>query len=188
MHSFRRSAPLDLTPVAAPSVEDRSGPPLSQGFLFTMIATVASEHCSPEILEALSQIDPDAWYDGQLLETILTHFEEKDPALVKHIGRNIYFFMRSQLIAQGLGSPRAILEGIPSIWRQVTRGDGGEWLAIVGPKRARLEAYQPYNCQFEEGTVLGLIEAFEARNVRIDHGPCMRDGAPCCVFEVRWEE
>ncbi|MEP7120596.1 MAG: hypothetical protein ABJE95_06795 [Byssovorax sp.] len=188
MHSFRRGAPLDLAQYTAPAIEDRTGPPLSQGFLFTMIATVASEHCSPEILDALSRVDPDAWYHGQLLESILTHFEEKDPALVPHIGRNIYFFMRTQLLAQGITSPRAVLEGIPAIWHQVTRGDGGEWTAIVGPRRARLEACQPYNCHFEEGTVRGLVEALEARNVRIDHGPCMRDGAPGCVFEVRWEE
>ena len=188
MHSFARSAPLDLAPVVAPSIEDRTGPPLSQGLLFTMIATVASEHCTPEILDALSRVEPDAWYHGQLLESILTHFEEKDPTLVQHIGRNIYFFMRSQLLAQGVTSPRAVLEGIPHIWRQVTRGDGGDWTAIVGPKRARLEACQPYNCLFEEGTVRGLVEALDARNVRIDHGPCMRDGAPSCVFEIRWEE
>jgi hypothetical protein len=188
MHSFARSAPLDLAPLVAPAVEDRTGPPLSQGFLFTMVATVASEHCTPEILDTLSRVDPDAWYHGQLLETILTHFEAKDPALVRHIGRNIYFFMRSQLQAQGVTSPRMVLEGIPNIWRQVTRGDCGDWTAIVGPKRARIEACQPYNCLFEEGAVLGLVEAFDARNVRIDHGPCMRDGAPACVFEVRWEE
>src|SRR3954468_3375922 len=127
MQSFRRTAPLDTTVYVAPAVEDRSGPPLSQGFLFTMVATVAADHCSPEILEALSRVDPDAWYHGQLLESILTHFEQKDPALVQHIGRNIYFFMRTQLLAQGITTPRAVLEGIPAVWRQVTRGDGGDW-------------------------------------------------------------
>ncbi len=188
MYSFARSAPLDLAPLVAPAIEDRTGPPLTQGFLFTMVATVASEHCTPEILDALSRVDPDAWYHGQLLESILTHFEEKDPALVVHVGRNIHFFMRSQLMEQGVTSPTMVMEGVPYIWHQVTRGDGGEWTAIVGPRRARLEAYQPYNCLFEEGTLRGLLEAFEARNVRIDHGPCMRDGAPCCVFEVRWDQ
>ncbi len=188
MHSFRRSAPLDLAPLVAPAVEDRTGPPLTQGFMFTMVATVASEHCTPEILEVLSRVDPDAWYHGQLLESILTHFEDKDPALVVHVGRNIHFCMRSQLHAQGITSPMLVMESVPGIWRHGTRGDGGEWTAIVGPLRARLEAHQPYNCRFEEGTLLGLLEACDARNVRIGHGPCMRDGAPCCVFEARWEE
>jgi hypothetical protein len=188
MYSFRRSAPLDLTPIVAPMVEDRTGPPLTQGFLFTLVATVASEHCTPEILDALALIDPDAWYHGQLLESILTHFEEKDPALVVHVGRNIHFFMQSQLQSQGVTSATMVMEGVPSIWKQVTRGDGGHWTAIVGPRRARLEAYQPYNCRFEEGTLRGLLEAFDARNVRIDHAPCMRDGAAACGFEVRWDE
>jgi hypothetical protein len=188
MHSFRRSAPLDLVPLVAPGVEDRTGPPLTQGFLFTLLATVAADHCSPEILEVLSRIDPDAWYDGQLLETILTHFEEKDPALVTHLGRNIHFFMRAQLQQQGVTSAMMVMEGVPTIWRHVTRGDGGDWRALVGPRRAHMEAQQPYNCKFEEGTLRGLLEAFDARNVRIEHGPCMRDGAPFCVFDVRWEE
>src|SRR4051812_46220064 len=125
MYSFRRSAPLDVIPLDAPDVDDRTGPPLTQGFLFTLVATVASEHCSPEMLDALSRIDPDAWYHGQLLESMLTHFEEKDPALVVHLGRNIHFFMRGQLMQQGVASTTMVMEGVPSIWRQVTRGDGG---------------------------------------------------------------
>ena len=188
MYSFRRSAPLDATPLVAPAVEDRTGPPLTQGFLFTLVSTIASDHCSPEILDVLSRIDPDAWYHGQLLESILTHFEEKDPALVPHVGRNIHFFMRSQLQQDGFTSATMVMEGVPRIWRQVTRGDGGAWRSIVGPRRAHLEAEQPYNCRFEEGTLRGLLEAFDARNVRIDHGPCMRAGAPFCTFEVRWDE
>lgn len=188
MHSFRPSAPLDATPWVAPAMEDRTGPPLTQGFLFTLVATVAGDHCSPEILDVLSRIDPDAWYHGQLLESILTHFEAKDPALVQHVGRNIHFSMRSHLQQDGYTSATRVMEGIPRIWRQVTRGDGGVWRSIVGPRRAHLEAEQPYNCRFEEGTLRGLIEAFDARNVRIEHGPCMRAGAPFCAFEVRWEE
>jgi hypothetical protein len=188
MYSFRRSAPFDTTPLVAPVADDRTGPPLTQGFLFTMVATVAGEHCSPEILDALSLIDPDAWYHGQLLESILTHFEEKDPALVRYVGRNIHFMLGADLEKQGIKSPMMVMESVPLIWRTATRGDGGVWRSLVGPRRAHLEAEQPYNCGFEEGTLVGLLEAFKARNVRIDHGPCRRTGAPFCVFEARWEE
>jgi hypothetical protein len=188
MHSFRRNVPLDTTPYVAPAVQDRTGPPLSQGFLFTMVATVAGDHCSPEILEALSRIDPDAWYHGQLLESILEHFEQKDPALVRYVARNIYLLLRGELEKQGINSPRVVMESVPLIWRNVTRGDAGVWRSLVGPTRAHLEAEQPHNCRFEEGTLVGLLEAFDARNVRIEHGPCMRSGAPFCVFEARWEE
>src|SRR4051794_24322449 len=142
MQSFRRTAPLDTTVYVAPAVEDRTGPPLSQGFLFTMVATVAADHCSPEILEALSRVDPDAWYHGQLLESILTHFEQKDPALVPYVGRNIHFMLRSELERDGISSPRMVMEAVPHIWRHATRGDGGVWRTIVGPCRAHLEAEQ----------------------------------------------
>jgi hypothetical protein len=96
--------------------------------------------------------------------------------------------LRSDLERDGISSPMMVMEAVPHIWRSATRGDGGGWRTIVGPRRAHLEAAQPYNCRFEEGTIRGLLEAFDARNVRIEHGPCMRGGAPFCVFEARWEE
>jgi hypothetical protein len=188
MYRFQRHAPLDPTPYAAPAADDRTGPPLSQGFIFTMVATVAAGHLTPEMTAVLEQIDPDAWYHGQLLETLLNRFEDLDPALPAYIGRNIYFMWRSQLEALGFRTAAAVMEAVPSLWRQATRGDGGEWRAVVGPQHAHLEAEQPYNCTFEAGTIRGLLEAYEATNVRIVHAPCMRDGAPFCVLDVRWDE
>jgi hypothetical protein len=188
MHRFRRHAPLDPTTYDAPAADDRTGPPLSQGFIFTMVGTVAARHLTPEMTAVLEQIDPDAWYHGQLLETLLNRFEDLDPMLPAYIGRNIYFMWRSQLEALGFRTAAAVMEAVPSLWRQATRGDGGEWRAMVGPHRAHLEAEQPYNCMFEAGTIQGLLEAYEATNVRIHHAPCMRSGAPFCGLDVRWDE
>ena len=188
MFRFQRYAPLDTSTYPAPAVGDRTGPPLSQGFLFTMVGTVAARHASDEITAALARIDPDAWYHGQLLETMLNRFEDLDPALPQHIGRNIYFMWRSQLEALGFRTATAVMEAVPSLWRQATRGDGGVWRAVVGPQRAHLEVEQPYNCLFEAGTIQGLLEAYDAVNIRLTHSPCMRSGAPCCVLEVRWDE
>jgi hypothetical protein len=188
MHRFRRNAPLDPTPYPAPAEDDRTGPPLSQGFLFTMVGTVAARHLTPEITAVLEQIDPDAWYHGQLLETLLNRLEDLDPALPTYIGRNIFFMWRSQLEAQGFRTAAAVMEAVPSLWKQATRGDGGVWRAVVGPQRAHLEAEQPYNCMFEAGTIQGLLEAYEATNFRIVHAPCMRNGAPFCVLDARWDE
>ncbi|MFT3772673.1 MAG: hypothetical protein QM820_45355 [Minicystis sp.] len=188
MHRFQRYAPLDATPYAPPEESDRSGPPLTQGFLFTMISTVAAPHCSPEIARILARIDPDAWYHGQLLETILNRFEDEDPTLPEKVGRNIYFMWRSQLDARGLRTGGAVLEALPSLWLAATRGDGGVWRAAVGPNRAHLEAEQPYNCQFEAGGVRGLLEAYGASNIRLTHTPCMRDRAPFCVMDVKWDD
>lgn len=188
MHRFARHAPFDTTTYVPPAESDRSGPPLSQGFLFTMVSTVAAEHCSEEALAVLARLDPDAWYHGQLLETLLNQMEDKDPALPALVGRNIYYMMRSHLEALGITSCRAVLEAVPTIWVTATRGDGGVWRSMVGPNRAHLEAEQPYNCMFEVGTLRGLLEAYGATNVRIAHGPCMRNGAPFCTMEVRWDD
>ena len=57
---------------------------------------------------------------------------------------------------------------------------------VLGPGRAELEIAQPWNCRFEEGGLRGMLEAFGAANVRIEHAPCMRDGAPSCVLKAAW--
>jgi hypothetical protein len=188
MFRFQHDAPLDATPHVAPAEDDRSGPPLSQGFLFTMVGTVMAHRASPEVLALLARMDPDAWYEGQLLETLLNRFEAMDPALPQYIGRNIYFMWRSQLEALGFRTAGEVMAAVPALWKQVARGDSGEWRVAVGPQRAHLEAEQPYNCQFEAGTLVGLLEAYGATHVRLVHVPCRRSGAPFCVFEVRWDD
>jgi hypothetical protein len=187
MHRFQRQAPLDATPYAAPPEDDRTGPPLTQGFLFTMVSTVAASHCDPDVLAVLAAIDPNAWYQGQLLETILGRFEAQDPELPGQVGRNIHFMWRTQLDALGYRSASQVLEALPFLWLHATRGDCGAFRSAVGARRAHLEMEQPYNCLFEAGTVRGLLEAYDATQVRIAHGPCVRRGAPFCTLEVRWE-
>ncbi len=188
MFHLQQQAPLDTTPAVAPAEDDRTGPPLTQGFLFTMLATICEGRASPEEVALLARLDPDTWYQGQLLETLLNRLEALDAGLPQRIGRNIYFMWRSQLEALGFRTAGAVMAAVPALWKQVTRGDSGEWRVAVGPNRAHLEADQPYNCQFEAGTIVGLLEAYDAANVRLSHGPCRRHGAPFCVFEVRWEE
>jgi len=188
MFQFQRYAPLDATPHVAPAEDYRTGPPLSQGFLFTMVGTVVAHIAGAETLDLLGRLDPDAWYEGQLLETLLNQLEDTDPGLPQHIGRNIYFMWRSQLEALGFRTAGAVMAAVPALWKQVTRGASGEWRVAVGPQRAHLEVEQPYNCQFEAGTIVGLLEAYDATNVRLSHAPCRRKGALFCVFEVRWDE
>jgi len=142
-----------------------------------------------EVLAALSRIDPNAWYHGQLFETIFNDFEARDPSLPHFLGRNVYFMCRSQLDRLGIDSATAVIESIPKLWIESTRGDGGEWRSVMqGPRHAHIEAEQPYNCLFEQGAVVGFLESYDAINVRLDHARCMRRGAPFCVFEVLWEE
>lgn len=189
MHRFVRSAPLDFTLHSPPSIEERAGTPLTQGFLFTLLSTVAGDRLPVEVADQLSALDPNAWYHGQTLETLLNDLEQRDAAAPLFLGRTIYFMLRDLLQQAGLKSASAVVEGLPFLWHQATRGDCGEWRSrMVAPHHAHIELAQPYNCRFEEGAVHGFIEAFGGRDIHIEHDPCMRHGSPMCVLEVSWAE
>lgn len=189
MHKLQRREPLD--PAKAypePPQEDRSGPPLTQGAIFGMIRMVAADECSPDTLDLIAAIDPGAWYHGQLLETILSELEDRDPALPHEVGRSIYFMFRDQLEQVGFSSPEDVFTRMEALWQSVTRGATGHMRGrVLGQGRGELEMAQPWNCRFEEGGLRGMLEAFGAANLRIDHAPCMREGAPRCVLTASWE-
>lgn len=187
MYRFTHTAPLALMVYADPG-EDRSGPPLSQGFLAVLIRTVAAEYCDDPTLAALEQMQPELWYHGQNLETVLNRFEEQDPALPAEIGKTIYYTLHTELKALGMQTPSDVIATLPQMWQHVTRGDSGGWrVRSLAPGQAIIEASQPYNCRFEEGAVQGALEGFDATNVVIDHSACMRRGADCCVFAITWQ-
>jgi hypothetical protein len=189
MYRFQRRAPLELIVVEPPPVDERTGPPLSQGALYTMLVTVAADHLSPEALALLDEIDPAAWYHDQLLETLLNDFEDRDPTLPKYLGRGLYYMFRPLLRQMGLHTAEAGLHALPAIFKNGTRGDNGWWRVVrTGPGRARVEGQQPYNCKFEEGSLAGLLEGLGAEDVQVEHGQCMRAGAPFCVYEVSFRE
>ncbi|UQA61985.1 hypothetical protein [Polyangium aurulentum] len=189
MYRFQRRAPLEAIVVDPPPVDVRSGPPLDPGAIFLMIATVGADHLPPETLALLDGIDPDAFYHGQLLETILNELEDRDPSLPAFVGRGIYYMFRPLMRQLGIRTAEEGLRALPTFYQNGTRGDSGEWrVEIKGPGHARLEADQPYNCHFEEGGLVGLLEGLDATDVTVDHVQCVRKGAPICVFEVRFRE
>jgi uncharacterized protein (TIGR02265 family) len=119
---------------------------------------------------------------------MLSELEDRDPALPLEVGRNIYFMFRAQLEQIGFTSPEDVFTRMEALWKTVTRGDGGEMRGrLLGPGRAELVMEQPWNCRFEEGGLRGTLEAFGAKNLRIEHRPCMRDGAPGCVLTATWD-
>jgi hypothetical protein len=189
MYRFSRYAPLDLRPYADPGPEDRSGPPLTRGSMFTLLSTVAGEDIPAEFRPALRDIDPEAWYHGQTLETLLNRIEDRDPALPEIIGRNIYFMFRTQLREIGIKTATELVVGLPSMWTFATRGDGGTWrVTMKGERHAIVESHQPYNCHFEAGGLRGFIEALDGYDVEIAHSTCVRRADPFCTFETRWQE
>lgn len=189
VYVFAPDQPLDLTTYTPPAADDRTGPPLSRGSLTVLLATVAGADLSPETRATLRKVDPDAWYHGQLLETVLRELEAKNPALPELMGRNIYFMSRGLFEALGLTTASAVIQALPRFWFEGTRGDGGVFrVEMLGERHARVEAEQPYNCLFEMGAVRGCCESFDAYDVEIEHRGCMRKGQPFCTFEVRWKE
>jgi hypothetical protein len=189
MHRFSRYAPLVLRACADPGMEDRSGPPLTRGSLFTLLRTVAGEDFPAEDREALRDIDADGWYLGQHLETLLNKLEDRDAVFPELAGRNIYFMFRTQLQTLGIHSATELVMSLPSMWVFATRGDSGTWRpSMKGKWHAIVEADQPYNCRFEAGGLRGFIEAFDGFDVELRHTACRRDGDPVCIFEARWQE
>ncbi|EYF01393.1 hypothetical protein [Chondromyces apiculatus] len=187
MVRFLRRAPLILTPLPPPPPEVTEGMVLNQGFLFTLLSTVAAPELSAETLDALRAIDPECWYDGQHMETILNELEDRDPELPKLMGQSIYFMLRPELEKSGITSCVQMIEQLPAFWKFAVRGGRGEFRStMLGPGAARVEMEQPFNCHFEEGALQGLLDSWEVRDVSITHAPCMRDGARCCVLDVRW--
>jgi hypothetical protein len=187
MIKLQRRAPIDTTTYPELPKEDRSGPPLTQGAMFGMIRMVAADECSPETLDRIATLNPGAWYHGQILETVLSELEDRDPALPHEVGRNIYFMFRDQLEKAGFSSPEDVFTNMEALWETATRGACGVMRGrVLGPGRGRLEMEQPWNCLFEEGGLRGMLEAFGATSLRIDHTPCMREGAPFCVLTAAW--
>lgn len=189
MHRFKRSAPLQAIRYPEPPVEERGGPPAGRGLVYRMIGLVAAEHCTPEMLDLFATLEPDGWYDGQLLETVLDHLESIDPDLPREVGTSFYTIVHDRLRQHGISTPEALIAHYPLLWRRGARGDTGEVRAqMLGPQRARVEMEQPYNCRFWEGAVRGILDAVGAEAISIEHQPCMRLDAPCCVLDIRWSE
>lgn len=189
MHRFQPSAPLVARAYPELPVGDKSGPPLTRGFMFILVATVAAKHLSPEALAFINSLDSEAWYEGQLLETIVNEVEAKDPSLPYSIGRSAHYLMHKDLVAGGMTTPEAFISQLSAVWQLAVRGDAGEMRGrMVGPRLASVEMEQPYNCQLESGALHGFLDGYDCMDIRVDHAQCMRRGAPFCALDVRWEE
>jgi hypothetical protein len=189
MDTFLRHAPLDTTAYEDPGMNNRSGPPLTRGSLFTLLGTVAGEALTDEAHEAIRRLDAETWYHGQLLESLLNMIEDRDPELPEFVGRNIYFMFRTPLEQVGIRTATDLVKSMTGTWIFATRGNSGDFRPrMVTDLHWIVEAEQPYNCIFEAGALRGFIEAFDGHDVQIDHTTCRRKGDAFCTYDVRWEE
>jgi hypothetical protein len=189
VYYFEHDPSRDLAPYPDRFVDDRQGPPRIQGLLLLLVTTLAAEHILPDTLSTLSHVDPAAWYHGQVLEDILTVFESHEPQLPKDIGKNVFYMVRSQLRGRARRTPADVIEALPLLWQQITRGASGVWHAeMVSPRHAVMKTAQPYNCRFIEGIIHGALESVDALDVQITHRWCVRQGSPWCAFDVVWHE
>ena len=180
---------MDTTVFEDPGMDNRSGPPLTRGSLFALLATVAGEALSADAHKTIRRLDADSWYYGQLLETLLNMLEDHDAELPEFLGRNIYFMFRTPLQQVGINSATDLVKSMPGIWVFATRGNSGEFRSsMVAERHWIVEGEQPYNCLFEGGALRGFIEAFDGHDVKIEQVTCRRKGHPFCTYDVRWEE
>lgn len=187
MHIFVKNAPLDLTPQQEAAVSDRSGPPLCQGLLLTLISMVASDSCPEETLDRLSQVDADRWYLGQALESVLDQMERQQEKSAFRIGRTAYFMLTGKLKELGAVDAASFFQTLPSLWQIVARGDAGYFKAALhADNRALIEMAQPYNCDFEEGALVGVLDGLGYTRVTSQHTQCMRHGHSACQIWLEW--
>lgn len=187
MHVFQRNAPIDFTPYPPPSGDRQAGLPLTQGMMFTMISMVIGDRCTPDVLDAISHVDPNAWYLGQTLEAILDAAAETDPRAPYDIGQAVYFMMPDQMRLFGITSPLSFFQALPALWKQVTVGPSGEMrVRSLTSTSAVVELELPYNCQFEQGAIVGFLLGLGHQVLVQDHHTCRRNGAPHCTLHMQW--
>jgi hypothetical protein len=57
-----------------------------------------------------------------------------------------------------------------------------------GPGRAEMRCENPYPCDLDHGILTRLVGRFGGEQSEVSHRPgaCRREGAPSCVFDLRW--
>lgn len=187
MFKFQRQTTLDLTTYPEPAPSDRSGPPLSQGFMYSLLAMVSAEMLPEQSIEQLAEIHGPSWYHGQLLESLLQQAEEAHPGSSYSLGRSAYFILTKQLQAMGIATAQQMFAALPGIWQNVTRGDSGVFRTVSCTEdSAVVEMEQPYSCSFEEGALVGFLDGLGCTSITSKHLGCMKHGSPFCTAEFHW--
>jgi hypothetical protein len=118
-----------------------------------------------------------------------------DPGAVRKIGQ---FMLRSRIalpllvLLRALGSPEQVLRNVAkansrfstnSTVRALEVGNGH---AVVTYRLH--DGYPPdeLDCQYTEGLLSLVPEVFGLPAASVQHGECQVDGAPACLFRLRW--
>lgn len=131
------------------------------------------------------------WYSQQAwLDAFRTIALEVGPNTLYQIGRQI---PRQAHYPPGVEHIDEVFENLDSAYKLSHRGGevGFYQFEPLGLRAGRMTCFTPYPCDFDRGLIHSLLERFAPADSLLDvrhetPGPCKRDGADLCVFQLTW--
>ncbi len=144
---------------------------------------------------APDELDPEGWYDTQVLAEVLKAIETHSTPLVawatiKVIGQNVY-----PLIKATTGLPKDLRTALEFLAFEAQGFLYSHRGADIVPRKFMkledghiiVEALSPgYSCILIEGVFEGILRMCSVRSGRVTQPKCMLKGDPACVYDVRW--
>jgi len=142
--------------------------------------------------------DSTLWFD---FHTKLALFEASGAVLGEgdiawHIGRaaiELQAVAGLKVALRAFGSPRLAYNAIPSVSERFTRAHTTELLEL-NDQAASFRyfdssgvGYHELDCRYTAGLLASVPTLFGSEHGQIAHKVCALDGAPECVYEVKWE-
>lgn len=145
--------------------------------------------------EMPGELEPEGWYDTQVLAEVLKAVETHSTPLlawatIKVIGQNVYPLIKATTgLPQDLRTPVDFLAFEAQGFLCSHRG------ADVVPRKFMkledghvvVEALSPgYSCVLIEGVFEGILRMCSVRTGRVTQPKCVLKGDPACVYEIQW--
>ena len=132
--------------------------------------------------------DPDEWYpQSNYLDAYRQIAEQVGDSTLKQIGRST---PENAEWPPGVDTPLAALQSIDDAYQLNHRGGeiGSYEATDAGRDRARVRCENPYPCVYDQGLVLGTVEAFsdDRATLREESDHCREDGGDVCTYVVEW--
>ena len=180
------------------------------GLTTSLILSFVEREGGPEAVERALRVagmegeeealrDEDRWFaDRRRVELFKAASEVLgDPDVARRIGSAAIDFNIGQALKvalRNLGSPRLIYSNIVRANAKLNKAHQMSMIE-VGEGRAALrnapidpDAYDPVDCQYNEGILSCVPRIFGYQPARVRHPVCIGEGADECVFEVSWHE
>jgi hypothetical protein len=145
--------------------------------------------------EVPGELDPEGWYDTQVLAEVLKAIETHSTPLVawatiKVIGQNVY-----PLIKATTGFPKDLRTAVDFLAFEAQGFLYSHRGADIVPRKFMkledghiiVEALSPgYSCILIEGVFEGILRMCSVRSGRVTQPKCVLKGDPACVYDIQW--